>query len=174
MKIELLLAHPKQGREGRLGGGGGGGPCSEYLHTFQVEKHPPPVLARYGSGKFPGLDLIVDAAIDLIPLNPPSSSTDTTETFSMSSGQSHATGDESGPEETGNAPIKPKRKRANAVQLESLKKTFQQSPFPSSEIRKRLAKELGMTPRSVQIWFQNQRQLARNLIDKNLSEPFDK
>jgi hypothetical protein len=35
-----------------------------------------------------------------------------------------------------------------------LDKTF----FPSTELRNKLAKELGMSPRAVQIWFQNKRQ----------------
>lgn len=62
-----------------------------------------------------------------------------------------------------NPNVKPKRKRANSYQLKVLKETFQQTPFPSSEARRKLAQELGMTPRSVQIWFQNQRQLMRGL-----------
>jgi hypothetical protein len=60
--------------------------------------------------------------------------------------------------------LKPKRKRASATQLETLKRVFRQTPFPTTECRRKLAKSLGMTPRSVQIWFQNQRQLSRNIM----------
>ncbi|KAJ2886297.1 hypothetical protein IWW38_005244, partial [Coemansia aciculifera] len=58
-------------------------------------------------------------------------------------------------------PIKGKRKRANAQQLEVLNKVFASTSFPSTEVRNRLARELGMTPRTVQIWFQNRRQASR-------------
>ncbi|KAI0051244.1 homeobox-domain-containing protein [Auriscalpium vulgare] len=54
--------------------------------------------------------------------------------------------------------IKKKRKRADARQLEALNNTFQRTAFPSTEERAALAKELDMSARSVQIWFQNKRQ----------------
>lgn len=52
---------------------------------------------------------------------------------------------------------KPKRKRANDWQLQVLNKVFDQVAFPTANVRKELAQLLGMTPRSVQIWFQNRR-----------------
>ncbi|KAJ1670042.1 hypothetical protein GGF38_001802 [Coemansia sp. RSA 25] len=58
-------------------------------------------------------------------------------------------------------PIKGKRKRANAQQLDVLNKVFASTSFPSTELRNRLARDLGMTPRTVQIWFQNKRQASR-------------
>ncbi|KAJ2340758.1 hypothetical protein GGH92_006123 [Coemansia sp. RSA 2673] len=58
-------------------------------------------------------------------------------------------------------PIKGKRKRANAQQLDVLNKVFSTTSFPSTELRNRLARDLGMTPRTVQIWFQNKRQASR-------------
>ncbi|KAJ2745453.1 hypothetical protein GGI20_002160 [Coemansia sp. BCRC 34301] len=58
-------------------------------------------------------------------------------------------------------PIKGKRKRANAHQLDVLNKVFSKTSFPSTELRNRLARDLGMTPRTVQIWFQNKRQASR-------------
>ncbi|KAJ1727858.1 Short stature homeobox protein 2, partial [Coemansia biformis] len=57
--------------------------------------------------------------------------------------------------------IKGKRKRASPQQLEVLNKVFASTSFPSTEVRNSLAHELGMTPRTVQIWFQNKRQASR-------------
>lgn len=67
--------------------------------------------------------------------------------------------------------VKPKRKRASSAQLAALRQVFQQTPFPSTEMRRRLAKSLGMTVRSVQIWFQNQRQSARGLLHAKRKSP---
>lgn len=54
--------------------------------------------------------------------------------------------------------VKPKRKRASPVQVSILKQYYKKNPFPDTECRHFLACKLNMTPRSVQIWFQNQRQ----------------
>ncbi|CDO57919.1 hypothetical protein DV113_004358 [Geotrichum candidum] len=54
--------------------------------------------------------------------------------------------------------VKPKRKRATADQINRLNQVFEQTFFPTSDQRLDLAQELGMTPRTVQIWFQNKRQ----------------
>lgn len=54
--------------------------------------------------------------------------------------------------------VKPKRKRATADQINRLNQVFEQTFFPTSDQRMDLAQELGMTPRTVQIWFQNKRQ----------------
>ena len=43
-------------------------------------------------------------------------------------------------------------------QLEVLKAVFARQPLPSAEQRHSLAKRLGITPRSIQVWFQNRRQ----------------
>ncbi|KAG2177989.1 hypothetical protein INT43_003242 [Umbelopsis isabellina] len=59
------------------------------------------------------------------------------------------------------ASIKAKRKRASAGQLDVLNRVFAQTFFPSTEMRNELAKQLGMSPRTVQIWFQNKRQSIR-------------
>lgn len=50
-------------------------------------------------------------------------------------------------------PVKKKRKRADAAQLKVLNETYQRTAFPSTEERLKLANELDMPPRSVQIWF---------------------
>lgn len=48
--------------------------------------------------------------------------------------------------------VKKKRKRADANQLRVLNATYQRTAFPSTQERESLAKELDMSPRSVQIW----------------------
>ncbi|OBZ68006.1 Homeobox protein HD-10 [Grifola frondosa] len=53
------------------------------------------------------------------------------------------------------------RKRADAEQLKVLNETYNRTAFPSTEERVELAKKLGMSARSVQIWFQNKRQAMR-------------
>jgi hypothetical protein len=50
-----------------------------------------------------------------------------------------------------------KRQRTSPSQLEVLEKVYQQEKLPSSELRKELAVKLKMTPRRVQVWFQNKR-----------------
>ncbi|TFK44420.1 hypothetical protein BDQ12DRAFT_16188 [Crucibulum laeve] len=57
--------------------------------------------------------------------------------------------------------IKKKRKRADAAQLKVLNETYARTAFPSTEERAALAKQLDMSARSVQIWFQNKRQSMR-------------
>ncbi|KAI9308998.1 hypothetical protein BJ944DRAFT_259243 [Cunninghamella echinulata] len=58
--------------------------------------------------------------------------------------------------------IKSKRKRANTKQLEVLNRVFEKTFFPSTQLRAQLGRQLGMSPRTVQIWFQNKRQAIRN------------
>ena len=53
---------------------------------------------------------------------------------------------------------KPKRCKISREQLAVLIKSFEEEPLPNFDQRQALAKMLGMTPRSVQIWFQNRRQ----------------
>ncbi|CAG8535712.1 1589_t:CDS:2 [Ambispora leptoticha] len=62
----------------------------------------------------------------------------------------------------GTSMVKAKRKRANANQLKVLNEVFQHTFFPSTELRIQLGKQLGMSPRTVQIWFQNKRQSWRS------------
>ena len=56
---------------------------------------------------------------------------------------------------------KTKRKRASPSQLAVLNRVFNQTYFPSTELRNELGKQLDMNPRTVQIWFQNKRQALR-------------
>ncbi|KAK9767069.1 hypothetical protein K7432_003417 [Basidiobolus ranarum] len=55
------------------------------------------------------------------------------------------------------------RKRTTRSQFSVLEKAFQENAKPNSTIRKELAQQLDMTPRGVQVWFQNRRAKAKNL-----------
>ncbi|KAG0441058.1 Homeobox protein HD-3 [Dictyocoela muelleri] len=59
--------------------------------------------------------------------------------------------------------IEEKRNRTimNPARSAILKKYFRINMFPSTEVREELARILDIKPRSVQIWFQNQRQKVR-------------
>lgn len=56
-----------------------------------------------------------------------------------------------------NAESKKKRTRTSPYQLDVLQQTFESDPMPSASVRLSLAARLGMTSRSVQVWFQNRR-----------------
>jgi hypothetical protein len=56
------------------------------------------------------------------------------------------------------ASARPKRCKISREQLDVLVKSFEEEPLPNFDQRQAMAKHLGMTPRSVQIWFQNRRQ----------------
>ncbi|KAK6090232.1 hypothetical protein P3W45_000780 [Vairimorpha bombi] len=55
------------------------------------------------------------------------------------------------------------RKRTSKKQLEVLEKTFETCIRPDSKCRKKLGDQLNMTPRAVQIWFQNRRAKIKKL-----------
>lgn len=48
-----------------------------------------------------------------------------------------------------------KRQRATQDQLTTLELEFNKNPTPTALVRERIAEEINMTERSVQIWFQN-------------------
>jgi hypothetical protein len=50
-----------------------------------------------------------------------------------------------------------KRRRTSPEELDILENTFKVDPMPNQALRQQLAQQLGMTPRRVQIWFQNKR-----------------
>ncbi|EJD42657.1 hypothetical protein AURDEDRAFT_114920 [Auricularia subglabra TFB-10046 SS5] len=58
------------------------------------------------------------------------------------------------------------RKRTSRHQLQVLEAVFVDDQKPGPAIRKKLAVELSMTPRSVQVWFQNRRAKDKNLAKK--------
>ncbi|CEP10603.1 hypothetical protein [Parasitella parasitica] len=70
-------------------------------------------------------------------------------------------GEEVDDEDDSDSPVKAKRRRANAKQLEVLNRVFDRTFFPSTQMRAELGRQLGMSPRTVQIWFQNRRQAMR-------------
>jgi hypothetical protein len=48
-----------------------------------------------------------------------------------------------------------KRQRATQDQLVTLEKEFNKNPTPTATVREKIAEDINMTERSVQIWFQN-------------------
>ncbi|KAJ3046097.1 hypothetical protein HDV00_003847 [Rhizophlyctis rosea] len=52
---------------------------------------------------------------------------------------------------------KKRRIRTSAEQLDVLQNAFMDDPMPNANTRAVLAEQLGMTPRAVQVWFQNRR-----------------
>lgn len=66
---------------------------------------------------------------------------------------------------------KKRRSRATQEQLEILNGVYQRTPFPTTVERSDLALRLGMTPRSVQIWFQNKRQGAKHNETRKREHP---
>lgn len=52
------------------------------------------------------------------------------------------------------------------VQNDALRRYFHINPFPSSEARASISASLGMKPRTVQIWFQNQRQKMKHVLQE--------
>lgn len=69
--------------------------------------------------------------------------------------------DDDDEEEEEELPLKAKRRRASSKQLDVLNKVFERTFFPSTQLRAELGRQLGMSPRTVQIWFQNRRQAIR-------------
>jgi len=63
-------------------------------------------------------------------------------------------------------PRRPKRCKISREQLAVLVSSFEEEPLPNFDQRQALAKLLGMTPRSVQIWFQNRRQRLKPMQPK--------
>jgi hypothetical protein len=59
------------------------------------------------------------------------------------------------------------RRRTSRAQLKILEKSFSENAKPSATIRRILAQKLDMTPRGVQIWFQNRRAKAKLLRRKS-------
>ncbi|AFM98418.1 homeobox domain-containing protein [Encephalitozoon hellem ATCC 50504] len=54
------------------------------------------------------------------------------------------------------------RTRMTGSQIKTLMACFQDNPFPTTATRQELSKILNISPRTVQIWFQNQRQKTKN------------
>lgn len=59
------------------------------------------------------------------------------------------------------------RRRTSRAQLKVLEESFSENPKPNATVRRILAQQLDMTPRGVQIWFQNRRAKAKLLRRKS-------
>ncbi|KAK4230402.1 pah1 homeobox protein encoded by the pah1 protein [Podospora fimiseda] len=66
-----------------------------------------------------------------------------------------------------------KRQRATQDQLTTLEVEFNKNPTPTATVRERIAEEINMTERSVQIWFQNRRAKIKMLAKKSLESGED-
>ncbi|MCJ1476715.1 hypothetical protein MMC13_005383 [Lambiella insularis] len=61
-----------------------------------------------------------------------------------------------------------KRQRATQDQLLELENEFVRNPTPTAGVRERIAAEINMTERSVQIWFQNRRAKIKLIAKKSI------
>ncbi|KAL8951707.1 MAG: hypothetical protein Q9222_002320 [Ikaeria aurantiellina] len=61
-----------------------------------------------------------------------------------------------------------KRQRATQDQLITLEVEFNKNPTPTAAVRERIAQDICMTERSVQIWFQNRRAKIKLLAKKSI------
>jgi hypothetical protein len=66
-----------------------------------------------------------------------------------------------------------KRQRATQDQLVLLEIEFEKNPTPTAVTRERIAQDINMTERSVQIWFQNRRAKIKNLVKKSIENGED-
>ncbi|KAF3930636.1 hypothetical protein ABW19_dt0205902 [Dactylella cylindrospora] len=66
-----------------------------------------------------------------------------------------------------------KRQRATQDQLITLEREFSKNPTPTAVVRDRIATEINMTERSVQIWFQNRRAKMKLIAKKSLESGED-
>lgn len=64
-----------------------------------------------------------------------------------------------------------RRKRTSRAQFKVLEKTFMENPKPNASMRRWLAQQLDMTPRGVQVWFQNRRAKEKVSSTKRTAEP---
>ncbi|OMH81667.1 Homeobox protein HD-10 [Zancudomyces culisetae] len=68
------------------------------------------------------------------------------------------------------------RRRTTKEQFQVLESTFQSNNKPPAEVRREIAAKLSMTPREVQVWFQNRRAKEKNAntrakpLEKHVSE----
>ncbi|KAI9711757.1 MAG: hypothetical protein M1820_001902 [Bogoriella megaspora] len=61
-----------------------------------------------------------------------------------------------------------KRQRATQDQLITLEVEFNKNPTPTAVVRERIAQEINMTERSVQIWFQNRRAKIKTIAKRSI------
>lgn len=58
------------------------------------------------------------------------------------------------------------RKKTTKTQLQILENTFSTNVRPDARMRRMLAEQLNMTPRSIQVWFQNRRAKEKKLVER--------
>ncbi|KAK3681883.1 hypothetical protein LTR37_020793 [Vermiconidia calcicola] len=66
-----------------------------------------------------------------------------------------------------------KRQRATQDQLMLLEVEFNKNPTPTALVRERIAQDINMTERSVQIWFQNRRAKIKNIAKRSIESGED-
>jgi hypothetical protein len=66
-----------------------------------------------------------------------------------------------------------KRTRTTPQQLAILEKSFSLNPSPNNRTREQLAHQLGMSERSIQIWFQNRRAKLKNQAKRSMTHMRD-
>ncbi|KAI5289167.1 hypothetical protein KEM52_000887 [Ascosphaera acerosa] len=66
-----------------------------------------------------------------------------------------------------------RRQRATQDQLVTLEMEFNKNPTPTAAVRERIAEEINMTERSVQIWFQNRRAKIKMIAKKGIESGED-
>ncbi|KAI5303015.1 hypothetical protein KEM56_000125 [Ascosphaera pollenicola] len=66
-----------------------------------------------------------------------------------------------------------RRQRATQDQLVTLELEFNKNPTPTAAVRERIAEEINMTERSVQIWFQNRRAKIKMIAKKGIESGED-
>ncbi|EON69593.1 hypothetical protein W97_08853 [Coniosporium apollinis CBS 100218] len=66
-----------------------------------------------------------------------------------------------------------KRQRATQDQLVTLEMEFSKNPTPTAVVREKIAQDINMTERSVQIWFQNRRAKIKNTVKKSIESGED-
>ncbi|RVD92841.1 homeodomain-containing transcription factor [Tubulinosema ratisbonensis] len=60
------------------------------------------------------------------------------------------------------------RKKTTKTQLQILENTFASNVRPDARMRRMLAEQLNMTPRSIQVWFQNRRAKEKKLVERKI------
>jgi len=84
-----------------------------------------------------------------------------------SSFQDDSEGPGSGKSGKSENPQPKKRQRTSPEQLEILERVYTQERLPGLDLRKELAQKLKMTPRRVQVWFQNKRAKEKRMVTAN-------
>ncbi|KAF9100021.1 hypothetical protein BGX23_007475 [Mortierella sp. AD031] len=62
-----------------------------------------------------------------------------------------------------------RRRRTSRSQFKTLEKAFSENPKPNASTRQQLAQRLSMTPRGIQVWFQNRRAKTKHISSTSSS-----